>query len=337
MLPAAFIDEAVIEARGGAGGAGIVSFLRTKHQPRGGPDGGNGGRGGDVIAFTVAGRISLADYVHQRNWRAANGGRGGRSARHGANGKDLLLPLPAGTDIFDAHSQHRHASLLTEGEQCVLANGGRGGRGNISYKSATNRAPRQSTSGEMGEQRLFRFELRLLADVGLVGLPNAGKSSLVAAMSRARPAIANFAFTTLRPQLGVVRTTDYRSFVIADLPGIIAGAAKGIGLGLRFLRHISRTRLLLLVVDCSEGGLDKIVSSVRIIKNEINNTSEIDLQAKKQLLLLSKADLIPTRKGARLVSQASRELGLRTILGSSATGLGLSSLIDMLAQMVGAQ
>src|SRR6267142_969441 len=244
-----FIDEAKIEVHAGKGGDGAASFRRERSVPRGGPDGGDGGRGGSVWARADRNVNTLIDYRFARIHRAQNGGKGGGADCNGRAGSDIELRMPVGTVIRDAASGALVADLARDGERALLARGGQGGLGNLHFKSSVNRAPRQFTRGERGEDRDLALELRVLADVGLLGLPNAGKSTFIRAVSSARPKVADYPFTTLNPSLGVVRVGDASSFVIADIPGLIEGAAEGAGLGHQFLRHLQRTRLLLHLID----------------------------------------------------------------------------------------
>src|SRR6476646_6165282 len=244
-----FIDEAKIEVIAGDGGNGAVSFRREKYVPRGGPDGGDGGRGGSIHAIADRNINTLIDYRFARIHRAKRGENGRGADQYGHGAEDIVLRMPVGTVITDAETGETIADLAADGQSAQLAKGGQGGLGNLHFKSSTNRAPRQSTPGETGEHRLLQLELKVLADVGLLGMPNAGKSTLIRAISAARPKVADYPFTTLAPNLGVVRVDENRSFVVADVPGLIEGAAEGAGLGHQFLRHLQRTRMLLHVVD----------------------------------------------------------------------------------------
>jgi GTPase len=243
-----FIDRVRIRAKAGDGGSGIVSFRREKFVPMGGPDGGDGGRGGDVIVRADSNLSTLLDYTYRDQWRAENGSHGSGSNKTGADGEDVLLPVPPGTIVRDLQSGAILAEVLRDGESAVVARGGRGGKGNAFFATSTKQAPREYQPGEDGEQRELELELRLIADVGLVGQPNAGKSTLLSVISAARPKIADYPFTTLAPNLGVVQLSDSRTFVVADIPGIIEGAHEGKGLGLQFLRHIERTRILAFLI-----------------------------------------------------------------------------------------
>jgi len=288
-----FIDEATIEAIAGDGGNGVASFRREKYVPRGGPDGGDGGRGGSIYAEADRNINTLVDYRYARIHRAQRGENGHGADRYGRGGEDVVLRMPVGTTIADADSGEFIADLDHDGARALVAKGGRGGLGNLHFKSSTNRAPRQATPGEKGEARRLRLELKVLADVGLLGLPNAGKSTLIRAISAARPKVADYPFTTLAPQLGVVRTSEARSFVVADIPGLIEGAAEGAGLGHRFLRHLARTRLLLHVVDIAphDPDADPVRDARAIVQELVNYDAE--LAAKPRWLVLNKIDLVP--------------------------------------------
>lgn len=288
-----FVDEAYIEVIAGDGGNGAASFRREKYVPRGGPDGGDGGRGGSILAVADRNINTLVDYRFARIHRAKRGenGRGADQYGHGAD--DIVLRVPVGTVITDADTDAFIADLDHHDARALVAKGGKGGLGNLHFKSSTNRAPRQSTPGEKGEQRRLHLELKVLADVGLLGLPNAGKSTLIRAISAARPKVADYPFTTLAPQLGVVRTAESRSFVVADIPGLIEGAAEGAGLGHQFLRHLQRTRLLLHIVDIAplDPAADPLADARAIVK-ELERY-DVALAAKPRWLVLNKLDLVP--------------------------------------------
>ncbi len=249
-----FVDEATVRVAAGHGGSGCVSFRREKYVPRGGPDGGDGGRGGSVYLIARSGMNTLAEFRVRRRFAAGNGSGGAGRRRTGASGQDLYVPVPAGTIVSDLDTEEILGDLATAGQTLKVAQGGRGGLGNSRFKSSVNRAPRKFTPGDAGESRHLHMELKLLADVGLVGLPNAGKSTLLRALSAARPKVADYPFTTLHPHLGVVSVESDRSYVVADIPGLIEGAAEGAGLGIQFLRHLQRTRLLLHVVELEQPG-----------------------------------------------------------------------------------
>src|SRR4051794_12104867 len=288
-----FIDEAIIEVIAGSGGNGSASFRREKYVPRGGPDGGDGGRGGSIYAIADRNINTLIDYRFARIHRAKRGENGRGADQYGHGAEDIVLRMPVGTVIKDLESGEVLADLATDGEKRVLARGGKGGLGNLHFKSSTNRAARQFTSVEKGEQRMLQLELRVLADVGLLGMPNAGKSTFIRAVSAARPKVADYPFTTLAPQLGVVRVDDNRSFVVADIPGLIEGAADGAGLGHQFLRHLQRTRLLLHIVDLAplDDETDP-VAEARAIVRELARYDKA-LFDKPRWLVLNKLDLLP--------------------------------------------
>jgi len=288
-----FIDEAVIEVIAGDGGNGSASFRREKFVPRGGPDGGDGGRGGSIWAVADRNINTLIDYRYARIHRAKRGENGRGADQYGRGADDIVLRVPVGTVIADADTGEPIADLTADGQRALVAKGGTGGLGNLHFKSSTNRAPRKFTPGEKGEQRRLRLELKVLADVGLLGLPNAGKSTFIRAVSAARPKVADYPFTTLAPNLGVVRTGENRSFVIADIPGLIEGAADGAGLGHRFLRHLQRTRMLLHIVDIAPFDPDaNPVRDAKAIVAELKHYDEA-LHRKPRWLVLNKLDLVP--------------------------------------------
>ena len=297
-----FIDEARIEVMAGKGGNGASSFRREKFVPFGGPDGGDGGRGGSVFAVADENVNTLVEYRFVKKYLAQNGERGRGADCYGKGGDDIELRMPVGTVITDAVTGELVADLTHHGQRIVLAKGGRGGLGNIHFKSSTNRAPRQSTPGEPGEQRTLKLELKVLADVGLLGMPNAGKSTFIRSVSAARPKVADYPFTTLHPNLGVVRLDDTRSFVIADIPGLIEGAAEGAGLGHRFLKHLQRTGLLLHLVDVAP--FDPEVDPVREAHAIVEELRKFDegLYNKPRWLVLNKLDMLPEEERALTVS-----------------------------------
>lgn len=288
-----FIDEATIRVEAGKGGDGCVGFRREKFIPRGGPDGGDGGDGGSVYLVAVPGLNTLADFRYTRLFRAERGQNGMGSGCTGKGGGDLYMQVPVGTVVFDDDTDELIGDIVEAGQTLLVARGGFHGLGNLRFKSSTNRAPRQFSHGTPGEARNLRLELKLLADVGLLGLPNAGKSTLIRQVSAARPKVADYPFTTRYPHLGVVRVVAERSFVIADIPGLIEGASEGAGLGIQFLRHLSRTRLLLHLVDAAPiGGISDAVRDVRTIERELEHYSP-DLAARERWLVLNKVDLLP--------------------------------------------
>ena len=288
-----FIDEAKIYVAAGDGGNGVASFRREKYEPEGGPSGGDGGRGGNVFVVADRNLNTLIEFRYTRKFLAERGENGASKDRYGKGGEDIVLHVPVGTVIADENSGEMVADLDVDGKRILIAQGGNGGLGNIHFKSSINRAPRQCTKGEPGEERDLRLELRVLADVGLLGLPNAGKSTFIRAVSAARPKVADYPFTTMHPNLGVVRVSENKSFVIADVPGLIAGASEGAGLGIRFLKHLARTRVLLHIVDLMPPDPDaNPAEDARAIVQELEKYSP-ELAAKPRWLLLNKLDLIP--------------------------------------------
>jgi GTP-binding protein len=323
-----FIDEALIEVHAGKGGDGSASFRREKYIPRGGPDGGDGGRGGSVYALADRNLNTLVEYRFARIHRAKNGERGRGSDCNGKGADDIVLRVPVGTVITDAESNELIADLAAHDRRALLAKGGGGGLGNLHFKSSTNRAPRQFTPGGEGESRRLKFELKVLADVGLLGMPNAGKSSLIRAISAARPKIADYPFTTLNPSLGMVRVGHDRSFVVADIPGLIEGAAEGAGLGHQFLRHLQRTRLLLHVVDFAP--VDPATDPVAEARSIVAELQKYDtaLAAKPRWLVLNKIDLVPEPERASDIQTFVEEFGWRDkfFIISAVTGEGCTEL-----------
>lgn len=288
-----FIDEAKIYVKAGDGGNGAATFRREKYIPMGGPNGGDGGRGGSIYAIADRNINTLVDYRYTRKFIGKRGENGGGADQYGAGGDDIILRMPVGTVIYDQNTDDILADLAEDGQKVLIAKGGKGGLGNLHFKSSTNRAPRQKTNGEQGEEFELRLELRVLADVGLLGLPNAGKSTLIRAISSARPKVADYPFTTLHPNLGVVRVDDEKSFVVADVPGLIEGAADGAGLGIRFLKHLQRTRILLHLVDIApiDPDADPVRDAKAIVGELVKHDPE--LADKPRWLVLNKLDLIP--------------------------------------------
>jgi GTP-binding protein len=303
-----FVDEATIDVAAGDGGNGCASFRHEKYKEFGGPDGGDGGRGGHVLAVADASLNTLVDFRFTRRFEAHRGEHGKGSDMFGVKGDDIVLKMPVGTIIADAESGEVLHELLAPGEQITLAKGGDGGFGNMHYKSSTNRAPRQKTPGWAGERRTLKLELKVLADVGLLGMPNAGKSTLIAAVSNARPKIADYPFTTLHPNLGVVRVAPEKSFVVADVPGLIEGASEGAGLGHQFLRHLQRTRLLLHLVDAAP--FDEEVDPVAQAKAIVAELKKFDqaLYDKPRWLVLNKLDMVPTEEREARVKDIVKRL-----------------------------
>jgi GTP-binding protein len=324
-----FVDEAIIEVRAGKGGDGVASFRREKYVPRGGPDGGDGGRGGSLYALADRNLNTLVDYRYARIHRARDGENGRGADQYGKSAPDVELRVPVGTVVSDLADGAMIADLAHDGSRALLARGGAGGLGNLHFKSSVNRAPRQFTRGAEGERRRLKLELKLLADVGLLGMPNAGKSSLIRAVSAARPKVADYPFTTLTPSLGVVRIDVNRSFVLADIPGLIEGAAEGAGLGHQFLRHLARTRLLLHLVDAapSDPGADP-AREAKAIARELRKYDEA-LYRKPRWLVLNKIDLLPGETRARALERVRKDLGWRgrSFAVSALTGEGCRQLV----------
>lgn len=331
-----FVDEARIEVAGGKGGNGVASFRREKFIPKGGPDGGDGGRGGNVYAVADCNINTLIDYRYARKHFARNGENGRGSDCYGAAGNDIELRMPVGTLVTDADSGELIADLTQHGQRYLLARGGKGGLGNLHFKSSTNRAPRQCTPGEEGEHRFLNLELKVLADVGLLGMPNAGKSTFISAISNARPKIADYPFTTLHPQLGVVRVGPEQSFVVADIPGLIEGAAEGAGLGHLFLRHLSRTKLLLHLIDMAPFDPEADpAQEARALVNELRKYDE-SLYQKPRWIVFNKIDLIPESEQDSKIDDLIESLDLssddRVFVISAATREGCAELISAVAE-----
>jgi GTP-binding protein len=327
-----FLDEVTIDVRAGAGGDGAATFRREAHVPRGGPDGGDGGRGGSVYLRVDPGQTTLRDFRYRHHFKATPGGRGERSRRHGKAGQDLHLPVPPGTGVFDDASGSLLADLVATGQDVLVARGGRGGLGNVHFATATHQAPRHAQKGEPGEERRLRLELRLIADVGLVGLPNAGKSTLLAALTAARPTIAAYPFTTLEPNLGVMDLggDDERRPTIADVPGLIEGASAGAGLGHAFLRHVERTRLLVHVVDGSarDPGWDH-----EVIREELA-AHDPRLLEKPMVVAFNKMDLEPARTAWPAFQATMQRMGLPALPVSAEVGEGLDRLRGAIADLL---
>ena len=297
-----FIDEVSIEVKAGDGGNGLSSFRRLKNIPKGGPDGGDGGHGGNIIFKSVNNLNTLSQFRFQRKFEAQNGKRGGSQNKTGSDGEDLIISIPCGTVIYDIDTDKPIADLINHEDELLLCNGGKGGLGNLRYKSSTNRSPTKFTEGKEGEGLNLRLELRLLADIGLLGKPNAGKSSLVRAVSSAKPKVADYAFTTLHPSLGVVDYSNDSSFVISDIPGLIAGASQGVGLGIQFLKHLSRTRVIVQIIDIYDKSFAQINEEIEELNLEINNYDE-RLIEKVKWLALNKIDLIEAKDLESLVNE----------------------------------
>jgi GTP-binding protein len=321
-----FVDEVSVFVKGGDGGAGCVSFRREKFVPRGGPDGGDGGDGGDMVLRADPSITTLLDFHYQRHYTAERGQHGKGADRHGKSGADTVLRVPLGTVVRDRDSGELLGDLTGAGQILVVAKGARGGRGNARFVSSTNRAPRRADLGRSGAERWIQMELKLLADVGVIGFPNAGKSTLVSRVSAATPKIADYPFTTLQPSLGIVCVDEGESFVIADLPGLIEGAAEGKGLGHRFLRHTERTRLLLHLVDLDPSHGRDPVKDWQVIQDELAAYSQ-DLAARPQIVVASKAELPDTAARLAKLKRFCARRSLPFLAISSVTGLGIKELI----------
>jgi GTP-binding protein len=324
-----FLDEAKVYIRSGDGGNGCVAFRREKYIEFGGPNGGDGGKGGDVIAQAVDGLNTLIDYRYQQHFKAKSGHAGMGKDRHGANGPDIVLKVPAGTQIYDEDGETLLADLATVGERAKLARGGNGGFGNAHFKSSTNRAPRNANPGQAGEERTIRLRLKLIADAGIVGLPNAGKSTFLAAVSAAKPKIADYPFTTLNPQLGVVEI-DGRGFVLADIPGLIEGAHEGAGLGDRFLGHVERCRVLLHLID---GTGEHAGQSYKTVRAEIDAYGH-GLADKPEIVALNKADALTPAQIKQQLARLKRAAKVTPLLVSAATGAGVPQVLRALTGFI---
>lgn len=330
-----FVDEARIRVEAGKGGDGCLSFRREKFIPRGGPDGGDGGDGGSIYFVADNGLNTLADFRHARTFKAQNGRPGMGRQRSGAKGEDLFVEVPVGTLVYNGDTGELIGDLVSDGERLLVAQGGFHGIGNTRFKSSTNRAPRQTTKGTAGECYNLKLELQVLADVGLLGLPNAGKSTFIRQVSSARPKVAEYPFTTLHPHLGVVPAGEYR-IVIADIPGLIEGAAEGAGLGVRFLKHLSRTRLLLHLVDLGNCGDAKTAAGqINTIVSELRNYAE-ELYQRERWLVFNKIDLLEQKAAERLAARIGKQLKWQgpVYLISAVTGAGCDKLIPALQEWI---
>lgn len=331
-----FVDEATIRVIAGKGGNGCCSFLREKYRPKGGPDGGNGGDGGSIYLTADSGLNTLADFRYTRNYRARNGQGGAGKERFGKNGEDLFIRTPSGTIVTDAQTDEPIGDVTQQREVLLVARGGGGGLGNARFKSSTNRTPRKTTSGKCGDERQLKLELKVLADVGLLGLPNAGKSTLLSRVSQARPKIADYPFTTLHPQLGVVEVGVASSFVVADIPGLCGGSAQGVGLGSKFLKHLHRNHILLHVVDIAPLDQHDLQDSICEIEQELSAYDPALLQ-KERWLALNKIDLVEEHKAAtirRTLSEADAQCATSrpVYLISAVSGKGCATLVNDLCK-----
>lgn len=323
-----FVDRVEIEVQAGDGGSGCMSFRREKYVPHGGPDGGDGGNGGSVVVLAREGVNSLSALAHRKFWRADGGGRGEGGNRHGRNGQDLTILVPPGTIVIDAENQFVLKDLTQPEQQFIAARGGKGGWGNTRFKSATHQAPREATDGEKGERRRLVFELKTIADVGLVGKPNAGKSTLLSRLSKARPAIAAYPFTTKQPNLGRVQIDADRSFVMADIPGLIEGAHAGVGLGLEFLRHVERAGILVHLIEPVPLDGTEPLENYRAIRRELQQYND-QLGQRPEIVVVTKCELPGAAEVCQLLTD---ELQREVLLISAVTGQGLNQLTRAIAR-----
>lgn len=328
-----FIDEAKIYVKAGDGGRGCVSFRREKYVPRGGPDGGDGGNGADVILIARRNMSSLLDHRYQQHYKAKRGVHGKGKDQHGKNAEDLFIPVPMGTMIKDFESGAFYGDLTEEGQTLVVAKGGRGGKGNARFVTPTNQAPKEAQPGTPGQEKTLKLELKLLADVGLLGFPNAGKSTLISRVSAARPKIADYPFTTLVPNLGVVSYGDGATFILADIPGLIEGAHEGAGLGIQFLRHIERTKILVHLLDLSPMTQRDPIEDYAAMNRELNSYNE-ELSKTPQIVALNKIDITEAREILETIEKHFSDLGIKTFPISSATGEGTKELVWEVAKQV---
>jgi len=321
-----FVDEVVIKVTAGSGGHGLIAFRREKFVPRGGPNGGDGGKGGDVVLEVDPNLHTLLDFRYRAQWKAERGQHGGGSGRTGRSGKDVTVRVPTGTQVQDPATGETLADLVTPGQQWVVARGGRGGRGNQHFATPTHQSPQEAEDGQPGQSREVRLTLKLIADVGLVGFPNAGKSTLLASVTAARPKIADYPFTTLVPHLGIVKVGEYASFVMADIPGLIEGAGEGKGLGHQFLRHIERTRVLLFLIDCLDPEPDR---TLEILRGELRSYAA-DLLEKPYVVALTKTDLLPPDESPPGISR----LPMKPFMISAPANQGVSEVLGELFRLV---
>lgn len=328
-----FIDEAEIYVKAGDGGNGAVSFRREKFIPKGGPDGGDGGKGGDVIFKATTSLNTLLDFKYKRKYIAENGKNGSGNNRTGRCGKDLIIPVPVGTTIIDLETNQVIADLVNDGQEFIVAKGGFGGRGNAHFATPVRQTPRFAEKGIPGEEKKIKLELKLLADVGLIGFPNVGKSTFLSVISSARPKIADYPFTTLSPVLGVVKRKQFKSFVVADIPGLIEGAHKGEGLGHSFLKHVERTKILLHFIDLSYLGPKDPYEGFKIINRELFLFNQ-NLSEKQQIIVINKIDIPEVKKESEKVKKSFEQMGFKVFRISSATKEGIEPLLDYLSQIL---
>lgn len=331
-----FIDEVTIWVKAGDGGKGCLSFHREKFVPKGGPDGGDGGRGGHVILHVNPQLSTLVDLRYRREYRAERGQPGEGNNRHGRNGEDVLIPVPPGTLVKEAATGETLADLTMENAQYIAATGGKGGRGNARFKSPTNQTPRRVDPGQPGEERTLQLELKLLADVGIIGFPNVGKSTLISRISAARPKIANYPFTTLTPNLGVVRTAEYKSFVVVDIPGLIEGASHGVGLGFQFLRHIERTRIFVHIIDLAPATERDPIEDFHAITRELREYDPTLMQ-RRQIVAANKIDALHEESSLSRLQSFCEAQRLPCFPISAVTGKGIPALVQYMATVLFAE
>jgi GTP-binding protein len=328
-----FVDEALIRVRSGKGGDGCRSFRREKYVPRGGPDGGNGGRGGHVILIASKHLSTLLDFKYKKTYTAKRGQHGRGKKQHGKQGSDLIINVPEGTLVKDGETGEVLADLTVSGSQYTAARGGKGGRGNAHFATPTNQAPDYAEDGEGGEEKSLKLELLVIATVGIVGKPNAGKSTLIRNISRAKPKVATYPFTTLSPVLGVVTHKDFKEFVIAEIPGIIEGASLGAGLGTRFLKHLQRTQIIVIMIDASDG-IETILGDLEVITGELEKYDHTML-GRASLVLLNKVDLPQAREDAKFALDTMRYPRENVVMVSAATGEGVDRFLKRLIEVMG--
>jgi GTPase len=325
-----FIDYAVIEVHAGNGGDGAITFRREKYVPKGGPSGGDGGNGGNVILRANSNLHTLLDFRYKKKYLAGNGGKGGSSLKDGKNGHNVIILVPVGTVVKDSETEEIIFDLNIDAKEIILAKGGKGGKGNSKFATPTNQTPRYAEDGKSGEQKKVILELKLIADVGLVGFPNSGKSTLISKISSAKPKIADYPFTTLEPNLGIVKYKDFKSFTVADIPGIIEGASQGKGLGHQFLRHIERTKIILFLIEITSENLK---DDFDVLMNELKSYSP-ELIRKKIIVSFSKADLVDLKKIKGLTQLKYKGIKDKPFIFSSISGQGLNELLDYLWQVL---
>lgn len=328
-----FIDEAIIEVKAGDGGNGCISFRREKFVPRGGPDGGNGGDGGNVYIEARAGLTTLMDVQYRKRFQAGDGMHGKGKDMYGKGGEDVVIPVPVGTEIFEVTANKEIADLTKPGEKFLIAKGGRGGRGNMHFASSTRQAPKVAQEGKQGEEKKIRLELKLLADVGLIGFPNAGKSTLISAISNAKPKVADYPFTTKVPHLGVVKVYEEESFVVADIPGLIEGAHEGAGMGIQFLKHIERTRILLHLIDVVDPSRTDPIKMYAALRTELKAYHKALLD-KPEVIVLTKMDIPEAEARSRDTVAHFTHLGKEVFLISAVRREGLQKLIRRVLELL---